>query len=91
VSHTGSFGWSVSSGHIEWSEETFRILEYDRANKPTVAVILQRTHPEDRAFVQETLDQAAGDRKAFDFEHRLLVPDGSVKVRSSCGSSLNKL
>jgi signal transduction histidine kinase/PAS domain-containing protein len=79
VSHTGSFGWSVSSGHIAWSEETFRILEYDRANKPTVEVILQRTHPEDRAFVQETLDQAAGDRKAFDFEHRLLVPDGSVK------------
>jgi signal transduction histidine kinase/PAS domain-containing protein len=79
VSHTGSFGWSVSSGHIAWSEETFRILEYDRANRPTVEVILQRTHPEDRAFVQETLDQAAGDRKAFDFEHRLLVPDGSVK------------
>jgi signal transduction histidine kinase/PAS domain-containing protein len=79
VSHTGSFGWSVSSGHIVWSEETFRILEYDRANKPTVEVILQRTHPEDRAFVQETLDQAAGDRNAFDFEHRLLVPDGSVK------------
>src|SRR6202521_2022746 len=79
VSHTGSFGWSVSSGCIVWSDETFRILEYDPANKPTVEVILQRTHPEDRAFVQETLDQAVGDRKAFDFGHRLLVPDGSVK------------
>jgi PAS domain S-box-containing protein len=79
VSHTGSFGWSVSSGHIVWSDETFRILEYDPANKPTVEVILQRTHPEDRAFVQETLDQAAGERRAFDLEHRLLVPDGSVK------------
>ena len=79
VSHTGSFGWSVSSGHIVWSDETFRIFEYDPANKPTVEVILQRTHPEDRAFVQETLDQAARDSKAFDFEHRLLMPDGSVK------------
>ncbi len=79
VSHTGSFGWSVSSGHIVWSDETFRILEYDPANKPTVEVILQRTHPEDRSFVQETLDQAARDRKAFEFDHRLLMPDGSVK------------
>jgi len=79
VSHTGSFGWSVSSGHIVWSDETFRILEYDLANKPTLQVIVQRTHPEDRAFVQETLDQAARDRKAFDFEHRLLMPDGSLK------------
>src|SRR5258705_10286377 len=34
VSHTGSFGWSVSSGNIVWSDETFRILEYDPANQP---------------------------------------------------------
>jgi PAS domain S-box-containing protein len=79
VSRTGSFGWSVPSGHIVWSDETFRILEHDPANKPTVQVILQRTHPDDRALVQETLDRAARDRNAFDFEHRLLMPDGSVK------------
>jgi PAS domain S-box-containing protein len=79
VSHTGSFGWDVSSGRIFWSEETFRILEFDPAIKPTVGLILQRTHPEDRAFVQKTLDQAARDRKALDFEHRLLMPGGSVK------------
>src|SRR5882724_2305322 len=71
VSHTGSFGWSVPSGHIVWSDETFRILEYDPANNPTVEFILQRTHPEDRTFVQETLAQAARDRKVFEFEHRL--------------------
>jgi PAS domain S-box-containing protein len=79
LSHTGSFGWDVSSGQIFWSEETFRIFEYDPTNKPTVDVILLRTHPEDRVFVQETLDQIARDRKAFDFEHRLLLPGGSVK------------
>ncbi|PYU06339.1 MAG: hypothetical protein DMG34_06305 [Acidobacteria bacterium] len=79
VSHTGSFGWSVPSGHIVWSDETFRILEYDPANNPTVEFILQRTHPEDKDFVQGTLDQAARDRKVFEFEHRLLMPDGSVK------------
>jgi PAS domain S-box-containing protein len=79
VSHTGSFGWSVSSGNIVWSDETFRIFEYAPADKPTVEVILLRTHPEDRAFVQEMLYQAARDRKAFDFEHRLQMPDGSAK------------
>src|SRR6202051_2114992 len=40
ISRTGSFGWDVSSGQIFWSEETFRIFEYDPANKPTVEVIL---------------------------------------------------
>jgi len=79
ISHTGSFGWDVSSGHLFWSEEAFRIFENDPANQPTLEVILQRTHPEDRVFVQEAVDQAARDRKAFDFEHRLMMPDGSVK------------
>ena len=32
LSRTGSFGWDVTSGKIYWSEETFRIFEYDRAD-----------------------------------------------------------
>jgi C4-dicarboxylate-specific signal transduction histidine kinase len=79
LSQTGSFGWSVPSGDIVWSDETFRILDQDPADKPTAELILQRTHPEDRVFVREKLEQLPRDRKAFDFEHRLLTRDGSVK------------
>ena len=79
LSHTGSFGWNVSSGEIYWSEETFRIFEYDPATKSTVELVLQRTHPEDRALVRQVIDCVSQERKDFDFEHRLLMPDGSVK------------
>jgi PAS domain S-box-containing protein len=79
LSQTGSFGWSVSGGGIFWSEETFRIFEYDRAAKPTLDLILQRTHPEDRALVQDIFDRISQERQVFDFEHRLLMPNGSVK------------
>jgi PAS domain S-box-containing protein len=79
LSRTGSFGWNVSSGEIIWSEETFRIFQCDRATKPTLEFIVQRTHPEDRAEVQKTMDQASRDGKDFDHEYRLLMPDGSVK------------
>jgi PAS domain S-box-containing protein len=79
VSHTGSFGWDVSSGQIFWSEETFRILDYDRTIQPTVELVFQRTQPEDRALVQQLIDRAIQDRVAFDFEHRLQMPDGSTK------------
>src|SRR6266852_492676 len=51
ISHTGSFGWKLSTGQIVWSEETFRIFQYDRSTKPTVELILQRVHPEDAALV----------------------------------------
>jgi len=79
LSHTGTFGWIVSGGDVIWSEETFRIFEYDRAIKPTIELVLQRTHPDDRALVRQMIDRVSQERKPFDFEHRLLMPNGSVK------------
>ena len=34
LSHTGSFGWDVASGEIYWSEETYRIFEYEPTKSP---------------------------------------------------------
>ena len=79
LSQTGSFRWNVATGEIFWSEETYRIAGYDLATKPTVELILQRIHPEDIARVQETLDRASQGGTDLDFEHRFLMPDGSVK------------
>jgi PAS domain S-box-containing protein len=79
LSHTGSFGWNVSSDEIYWSQETFRIFGYDPAAKATVEMVLQRTHPEDRPALLQLIDRVSSEMKAFDFEHRLLMPDGSVK------------
>src|SRR6195256_2267192 len=59
LSHTGSFGWRVSTGEKLWSEETFRIFQYDRTTKPTEELVLQRVHPEDAARVKRTLERAS--------------------------------
>jgi len=79
LSHTGVFGWETSSGEIYWSAETFRIFGFDPATPPEIARIVQQTHPEDKDFLEQTLDRARHERKDFDLEHRLLLPDGSVK------------
>ncbi len=79
LSHTGSFGWQPSTGEIIWSEETFRIFQYDPSTTPTVELLLQRVHPEDAAFVEQTIARAAQDGKDFDHEYRLVMRDGSVK------------
>ena len=88
MSHTGSFGWGVLSGEIYWSQETYKIFAYDRAVKPSLELILQRIHPDDRDLVQRTLDRAISERTSFDFEHRLLMPDGSVKHLHVLASAL---
>jgi len=79
LSHTGSFGWSILSGEIYWSEETYNIFQYDRAVKPTLELVFQRIHPDDRDLVQQIIDDASEERAYLDFEHRLIMLDGSVK------------
>jgi PAS domain S-box-containing protein len=79
LSHTGSFGWKSDTGEIIWSAETYRIFEYDPAVTPTIDLVAQRVHPEDRTEFQSVIERAS--RGAPDFEHayRLLLPDGRVK------------
>jgi PAS domain S-box-containing protein len=79
LSHTGSFGWNVATGEITWSDETFRIFECDPAIKPTVELVLQRTHPEDRAFVRRIIERVSAEGKDWEYEHRLWMPTGLVK------------
>jgi len=79
LSRTGSFGWNVSTGDFYWSDETFRILEYERTVKPTLELLFKRFHPEDAATVQETIERALKDAKNLDFENRVLMPNGSIK------------
>jgi formate hydrogenlyase transcriptional activator len=79
LSRTGSFGWRPDSGEIVWSDESYRIFEYDRAEKPTVNMVLQRIHPQDRALQQQVIDRASHTGADFEHEYRLLMADGRIK------------
>ena len=79
LSLTGSFGWRVASGELIWSAETFCILGYDRSVKPSLELVFKRIHPEDFELVKQILDRASRDETDLDVEHRLLMPDGTVK------------
>jgi PAS domain S-box-containing protein len=92
LSCTGSFGWRPDTGENVWSEETYRIFEYDPAEQITFERITERVHPEDRALVLETAERASSSGGAIDFTYRLLFADGRVKhlqvlatpLRSAC-------
>jgi PAS domain S-box-containing protein len=79
LSHTGSFGWRVSTGEIFFSEETFQIFQVDRTTKPTLELALQRVHPEDATLLKQIFERASQEGKDLDHEYRLVMPDGSLK------------
>jgi predicted ATPase/signal transduction histidine kinase len=75
LSHTGSFGWRPSSGEIYWTEETFRIFEFDPASTPTLELAQRRIHPDDVAAFRQVVERAAADGQDFTHEYRLRMPD----------------
>lgn len=78
MSSTGAFSWRVATGDILWSEEAFHIFGLDPAGTATLDGIRSRVHPEDHSGFEEMLERAR-DGRDFTHDHRLLMPDNSVK------------
>jgi PAS domain S-box-containing protein len=79
LSQTGSFGWRPDTGEIVWSDETYRIFGCDHAVKPTIDLVVQRVHPEDRPDFLKVTESASAGVTQFEHTYRLRLPDGSVK------------
>ena len=80
ISHTGSWSWHVSSGKVAWSEEHFRIFGFDPEKiEPFFQLFLETVHPEDRSFIERSLDEAVREKRGFDMEFRIALADGSIK------------
>jgi PAS domain S-box-containing protein len=79
LSHTGSFGSGVAGGDTVWSKEMYQIFEIDPAAKPTMDLILERVHPDERELVRREIDMTASGKQNHDYECRLLMPNGTVK------------
>src|SRR5580700_1489463 len=79
LSHSGTFGWKVHSGELVWSDETYDILGFARETNPTLDLVFDRVHPEDRDRLQQIRDRATQSGMDLDVEHRILLPDGVIK------------
>jgi PAS domain S-box-containing protein len=80
LSHTGSVGYNLTTGEIFWSEETYRIAGFEVGSSLLPERLMERVHPEDRARVWTICDRTQrGEATDWDYEHRLLFPDGAIK------------
>src|SRR5215472_1985231 len=86
LSHTGSWHWNVRTGEVLWSQEYCAIFGFDfEKDKPSYQLFIERVHPGDRAKVEQVLWADAREKRDFDGEYRLLLPDGSIKYLHSLG------
>jgi PAS domain S-box-containing protein len=79
LSLTGSFSFYSATGEFTWSEELYRIFDFQPGVRVTLQLIGSRYHPEDRHVMEEVTKGIGRGDLDFDYEHRLLMPDGSIK------------
>jgi PAS domain S-box-containing protein len=80
IARIGSWDFDLRTEKITWSEELFAIFGLDSAqSEPTYAELIQCIHPEDRAQWQQQVEQAMATGKSYLIEHRVILPDGSIR------------
>jgi hypothetical protein len=81
LTHTGSFAWSPATLlSIYWSEEMYRIFGLNpQEGVPSEETFWQGIHPEDLERTRELLLKAAHGNMEYEHEHRIVLPDGTVK------------
>src|SRR5215469_5247414 len=80
LSHTGSWARSPAGETLYWSEESYRIWDFDpRQPPPNLHTLFQRVHPEDRDRVSENVKKAARERTDDEGDFRIILPNGTVR------------
>jgi signal transduction histidine kinase len=92
LTHTGSWAWAPNVGRQVpgwhyWSEEMFRIFEFDpaRGSPPTREMWWQRIHPDDRQSISGSTQEALREKAEYVNDYRILLPDGQLKYIHAIG------
>ncbi len=79
LSQTGTFAWRVATDDVTWSEQLYRIYEFEVGVPVTLELVRTRVHPEDASLFEKMVEQGRSGRTHFEWQYRLIMPDGTLK------------
>ncbi len=81
IARLGNWDWDIAGNAFLWSDETYRIFGLSPQRfGATYEAFINSVHPDDRGFVQKSVDEALYKDIPYDIEYRVVLPDGSVRV-----------
>jgi PAS domain S-box-containing protein len=86
IANMGSWQWEFATGKLTWSPQCYHLVGWDpSSHEPTLDAFLGVVHPDDRPSVQQTIEGAMGNGTNVDFDHRIVLPNGDVRVLHQLG------
>jgi PAS domain S-box-containing protein len=86
VAHIGSWEWDVAKNALTWSDELFAVYGIAKADfRGNYEAFLSRVYPADLERTKSVIGEALRNGTAFVFEHRIVRPDGAVRMLQTRG------
>lgn len=80
IAHLGNWDWNIKTNELLWSDEVYRIFGLEiRSMTTAYHAFLNFIHPNDRQLVQSAVDAALYEKKPYNIDHRIVLPDGSIR------------
>lgn len=87
LAHIGSWAWDILTNTVTWSDELYRIFGLEPQEfGATYEAFLERVHPDDREQMSRTIAAALAEAGSFTTHHRVLLPDGLVRILHTRGA-----
>jgi PAS domain S-box-containing protein len=81
IAQIGSWEWNIKTGKIIWSNELYSIYGVDQNSfTPTLSSFEDFMYPDDEKFVNQHVDQLLSEGKSHNFDFRIVLDDGSIRV-----------
>lgn len=88
IAKLGNWQFNLDEETVRWSPEMFRIYGIPPRPTATRAQAIEGFHPDDRPPIAKALEVAVKTRAGFDFEGRIVRPDGSIRHVTGRGDVL---
>lgn len=90
LTHLGSWRWDIATNDIAWSDELYRIYGLQPGERQIgFDEFINLIHPEDRERVQGIIGAAFQTGEAFEFEHRIILPNGKIRILFGKGKTVH--
>jgi len=81
LAHIGNWEWDIVGDKITWSDELYRIFGLvPREFEASFQTFVRYIHPEERDHVSKIIQDAFVNHQPFNFYHRVVRPDGTIRI-----------
>lgn len=86
IANIGSWEWDFRTSKLSWSDHCFRLVGLEPgAVAPTLEAFLSIVHSDDRARLRDTIRDGVEEGRSCDYDHRVVWPNGDVRVLHQLG------